>query len=337
MSDSQYTDATDRPWHILGTGAIGGLWACHLQAAGQQVRLLPSPQSLNSYIAQPELSLSTPTATSTRFEHFRFGIESATSATAIEQLLVTTKSHQTEAAITRLHDRIAASATLVVLQNGMGAQQWLAAQFPSAAVYAGTTTEGANRPAPREIVHAGRGESYYGPLNERARKEQQNNEALQVLLQLPLRGHYDADIELRLWQKLAINAVINPITAVHNCRNGELLENPAYRQQMRQLSQEFESLSRALERPLFTEPLFTVASRVAHQTAANISSMLQDIRQGQPSEINYINGYVCRLAASLNMTDALSTHAQLLQQVQALDARSGQAPGAACNGNTETE
>jgi 2-dehydropantoate 2-reductase len=56
---------------------------------------------------------------------------------------------------------------------------------------------------------------------------------------------------------------------------------------------------------------------VCRATATNISSMLQDIRAGRPTEIEAINGAVVRLAESLQLP--VPVNEELLRQVRALE------------------
>ncbi|MEH6825738.1 MAG: 2-dehydropantoate 2-reductase [Motiliproteus sp.] len=288
----------DEPWYILGAGAIGSLWACYLSLAGHQVRLiLRDPVKLQHFSGQ--IRLSTPTRAQTREHTLSLQAELAHQRAPIQRLLVTTKSYDTLAAIDTISHRLSGSSLIVSLQNGMGQQQQLADRLAECAVYAGTTTEGAYRTPGQQLVHAGRGESWIGPINAAARAL--GPTALDSLWQLPLQTGYDDNILNRLWQKLAINAAINGLTAIHNCQNGELANNPAYLEQMQQLCGEVERLAAALKQPLFDRPLFDVALQVATATASNYSSMLQDVRNQRHTEIDFINGYICRQAKRLGI------------------------------------
>ncbi|MFT5720968.1 MAG: 2-dehydropantoate 2-reductase [Motiliproteus sp.] len=314
------------PWHILGAGAIGSLWACYLRLAGQQPRLiLRSAESLRRFDGSLLLSHS-----ATR-QKVSLTAELADSSQPIQRLLLTTKSYDARAAVESVRHRLNHTSLVVVLQNGMGQQQQLAERFPDIAFYAGTTTEGAylksTEPQPlaerlpniglddagttaedvyrsdtgpaQQLVHAGRGASWLGPINARACDR--GSAVLDSLLQLPLTTGYDAQIQDRLWHKLAINAAINGLTAIHDCQNGQLALNPDYREQMRQLCDEVEQLARALQQPLFDRPLLEIALEVATATASNYSSMLQDVRKRRHTEIRFINGYICRQADRLGI------------------------------------
>ena len=95
-----------------------------------------------------------------------------------------------------------------------------------------------------------------------------------------------------IWGKLVINAAINPLTALLRVKNGELLERPSAREMMRELAIETANVARAENIQLpFDDPV-KAAEDVARKTAANTSSMLQDILRGALTEIDAICGAV---------------------------------------------
>ncbi|HSQ40096.1 MAG TPA: ketopantoate reductase C-terminal domain-containing protein, partial [Anaerolineales bacterium] len=104
------------------------------------------------------------------------------------------------------------------------------------------------------------------------------------------------DPESLIWGKLVINAAINPLTALLRVKNGELLERPFAREVMKALARETAQIARAENIALpFDDPVAR-AEDVAHKTAANTSSMLQDVLRGAPTEIDAICGAVVRTA-----------------------------------------
>jgi 2-dehydropantoate 2-reductase len=102
------------------------------------------------------------------------------------------------------------------------------------------------------------------------------------------------DIRSVQWGKLVINAAINPITAILGIPNGELLQRPAARSLLQTTAREVAAVAvaRGVHLP-FPDPVIACEA-VASQTAANYSSMLQDIRREAPTEIDFINGAVVR-------------------------------------------
>ena len=266
-------------WHILGPGAIGSLFACHLQQAGFQVYLIGrKPETREQHIELRE-----PAA----IRHFSF--PPTTPEQPVKQLLITVKAHQTAAALQTIQHRLSSDTIMVLMQNGMGAWQALQAEQPDSHIVLATTTEGANRPAPGVVVHAGQGDTFVGSLGPEG--QQAAATVRQAWSATQLSVNEDPHILPRLWQKLAINCAINPLTALYDCPNGALLDNPAALEQMQQVCDEVEQvMGLALDQQ--TSGLFELAKTIAAKTANNISSMLQDVRKQQPTEIDHITGYL---------------------------------------------
>ncbi len=301
-------------WHILGAGAIGCLWAANLQSA-QPVTLLVRPDGAATHPLLDGLQLELGSNTQKSSPR----VESTAEASPIRRLLVTTKSYQCESAVAAIRQRLTPDAQVILLQNGMGCQQQAARLLAGIPVYAGTTTDGAFRRTPNTLVWAGRGETWFGPLNNLAK--QQGSTPLEPLLSTQLQAGYDEAIENRLWRKLAINAAINGLTALHNCRNGALAENPAYRQEMATLCQEIAQLARTLNIPLSdqetsADQLLQTALRIARATAKNYSSMQQDVAYGRQTEIDFINGYISAQAKKVGV--ATPANDALVRKVRAL-------------------
>ncbi len=265
--------------HILGAGSIGCLFGYRLQKAGIPVAMINRQHQFDPL----PLSVQEDSVT-TRVQLAGFDKSSA----SIKYLLITTKAHQTIDALQPLRSYIDTNTTLITLQNGLGTQESIQRLFPQNTLLAATTTEGANRPEPATLVHAGKGKTWIGPWQEQAtHKAQQLHRWWADALDLTLDQH----ILQRLWQKLAINCAINPLTVLYDCCNGELLDNRQALRQMAYICEEADKVMRA-ERIKPVAPLFESATNVALATRNNISSMLQDARRGQPTEIEFINGYV---------------------------------------------
>jgi len=108
--------------------------------------------------------------------------------------------------------------------------------------------------------------------------------------------------------------MINPLTAVFDCKNGELFGDGAVVRMMRLLLQEASQVLLSLpeirsakgeddeiETRFSTQELEVKVLDVAEKTAANTSSMLQDIRAGRETEIDYINGWIVRKGKELGV------------------------------------
>lgn len=212
----------------------------------------------------------------------------------IRQLIVCTKAYDAAAAVESVRRCLATDTRILLMQNGMGSQQAVAAAFPELSVYAASSTEGAYRPAPDTVVHAGRGITRIGRLQGAA------HDWTALFKAAGLAAETAEPIEWHLANKLRVNALINPLTVLYRCRNGELLANPAAYRRMAALGMETDAVLAAAGYR-FEEPALAVAEQVARATAANYSSMYQDAHAGRRLEIDYINGYLSRLGRELGV------------------------------------
>ncbi|HEX4940296.1 MAG TPA: 2-dehydropantoate 2-reductase [Candidatus Kapabacteria bacterium] len=272
-------------WHILGPGAIGSLFAWHLAEAGSSVRLLTRHPGESARLITLDDHTASPHTSATRAFHVDHQDD-----TPIRRLLVTVKAHQTTAALESIRHRIDSRSLILFLQNGMGTWDCAKTLFPATRWLVGTTTEGAWRAADRHIVHAGRGETWIGSLNPAWTNDAE--QLVDTLKNTRFHPGHDAQILQRLWRKLAVNCAINPLTVLFDCRNGELLQKPAALRQMEAVCVEVERVMGAALGGVTVEPLFPLVRTVAEKTGANHSSMLQDYRRGQPTEIEFITGYL---------------------------------------------
>ena len=100
------------------------------------------------------------------------------------------------------------------------------------------------------------------------------------------------DLEGTLWSKLVVNAAINPLTAITQLKNGEIIEHAELLDVQRRIVEETCAVAKAKAITIhYSDPVEKVKD-VCRATASNKSSMLQDIINGNKTEINYINGAI---------------------------------------------
>lgn len=294
-------------WHILGAGAIGSLWAAYAFKHSSDATLLLRD---DARLAEYERAGGILATLAGGAELLPLPAQSCQQqGEPIHQLLLTTKAVDSLVAVRHIAPRLAQGATVVLLQNGLGVKEELLALRPDLSCYHAVTTEGAYRPAPFQLIHAGRGHTLLGGGPHAATLAESLNAG-------PLQVSATDDIDTALWRKLAVNCAINPLTALYRCRNGELLDNPLALQQLHQVIDEilaFGNKTRTADR---FEGLREQVLKVANDTALNRSSMLQDINAGRQSEIDYITGYFCQAAESAGCECPVNR--QLFERVKAI-------------------
>lgn len=272
-------------WHILGAGAIGCLAAEALHRSGVDTTLVlrdgPRPREVPVVVERD----------GSRSE-FRLPAISPSGPARISHLLVTTKAFAVREAVAGVIHLLREDCVVLLLVNGMGLAEQLHRDWPRLNVYCGTTTEGAYTVATRHVVHAGRGETRIGRAGEAHPPPwfTQWTQAIEHCL-------WDEHIDRALWSKLAVNCVINPLTALHGCRNGELAQRADLREEVQALCQEVAAICNAAGYTDVAQSLAGTVASVITGTAGNRSSMLQDVQQGRPTEIDFITGYLLQVAA----------------------------------------
>lgn len=308
---------TSDRWSILGAGSIGALWAKSIE-----------PRA--SFIFKDQATLAQFQQQACRLQNFRVeddkGINyirvhgecPSTITEPIDNLLICTKAQQTLPAIAQIEANINSETMIVLMQNGLGVYEMLSERFPNNNILSATTTHGAFKKDQFHVFHAGQGETWIGSLSSNTSNTLLQNAADSLMSEkFPI--VIDPTITLRLWKKLAINCAINPLTALYQCRNGELLENRESRHQLYKLCAEIDSVLQSLEIISKNDSVLTEVEAVARKTANNFSSMYQDINHKRLSEIDYINGYLCAQAKKLDIDTP--ENLKVLQAIKNIEAQ----------------
>lgn len=202
--------------------------------------------------------------------------------------LVTVKSSDTAEAAAAL-DRLPGDPVRVSLQNGLGNEEILAEGGHP--VLGAVTNNGATLREGGEVFHAGLGEVVLGafspdtPADAAARLA-----ALFRAVGFPARE--TEDIRKPLWEKVILNAAVNPVTALLGLRTGELLADPGRRLVVSRVAAEACRVAGSEGVPCEPGEVEATIRRVAAATPENRSSMLQDLERGRRTEIEAINGVI---------------------------------------------
>ncbi len=229
--------------------------------------------------------------------------------------LVLVKSWQSGRAAGQLAVCLAQDGLALTLQNGLGNREILEKTLGAQRVAAGATTLGATLVGPGQVRLAGEGITSLAP---HPRLEPLAN----MLRSAGFKLEFTSNLESLLWGKLLINAAINPLTALLRCPNGELLTRPPAYDLLKSVVAETARVISALGISLPYPDALAAVENTARRTAANRSSMLQDVLRGAPTEIEAINGAVVRAGERCGMPTPLNR--------RALAAGAGSPPARCC-------
>ena len=265
---------------ILGTGALGCVFAARL-AAVAEVWMLGAWAEGIAAVQRRGIAIHEPDGSLTQVQVMA-GSDPAAAAPA-DCALVLVKSYQTGRAAAWAARVLAAAGLAVTLQNGLDNGPILAAAVGAERSAVGVTYVGATLLGPGEARLAACQPTFIGPARGADR--------LAALLNAAgLEAHVTAAITEQLWGKVVANAAINPLTALWHASNGELLASAERRALLAALAAEAAAVARGLGCSLPCDDPAVYVEQVCRATAANRSSMLQDVLAGRPTEIDSING-----------------------------------------------
>ena len=226
------------------------------------------------------------------------------------------KSTAVASALARVTPYLSSRTLLIAMQNGIGHLD--AISHSPCATGVGITSEGATLIGPGHVCYGGRGVTRLGLLSSRS---DSSDKALENIIALFNAAGMTAERTVEplkdIWAKLFINIGINALTAIHGCRNGELLNSPSTRKSIEKAVREAEMVAVAKNIPIDADPVQATFA-VCKATQHNISSMLQDVLQKRLTEIDAINGAIVATGSELGIATPVNT--ELVRQVKELEA-----------------
>ena len=172
---------------------------------------------------------------------------------------------------------------LLFLQNGMGHLKLLET-MPLTNIFIGSVEHGALKVNPYTVAHNGEAATKVAVFKgDPACLFEFVYSAPQ---EFPL--VFKKDYSTMLISKLVVNAVINPLTAILQVENGELIKNPYYFHVLKKLYAEISSILKLENSDAHLLQIIDICKN----TSANRSSMLKDIEASRMTEVDAILGFI---------------------------------------------
>ena len=304
---------------ILGAGAVGQLICHQLTTAGMSVGLIgrDSIASIQQTLSVTPLAPANDNQQKTHALQYSVPILTANALDNIRLVIVCVKAYQVLDALLPLLNQLPRQCHILLLHNGMGPHLALAplidAQADGRGLSLGTTSQGVFRQASWQIRQTGQGLTQFGHFAGTELTEHYRN----ALLTAITNSEWVDAIVPCLWQKLAVNAAINPLTALYQCPNGTLAE-PDFSDMIKGILDELVTVATLEGVPLDKQLLHDRVYQVIRLTAGNFSSMHQDIAHQRRTEIDQINGYICERARAHGLSAPVN--ADLWARVKQLEA-----------------
>jgi 2-dehydropantoate 2-reductase len=290
---------------VLGAGAIGSLYAARL-AAGNNVILVGRPAhvaAINSHGLHIEGR-----------ESRRVRVPAATAIETIDAetlIVLTTKVPDSAAALAPVASLVRDDTSILCLQNGLGSEQVARTTLGGrGVVLRGISQFGAIFKEPGVI-------QFMAPGYTLIEDHERSSRIAAIFTNAGLDGRVSRNIAADVWHKLVINCVVNPITTILGC-DVSGIANPQL-DPLKQLVID-ECLAVAATQGVTLKPGLLTEIDDRFRPSHNINSMLQDLRRGRATEIDYLNGAVTALGARSGVNCLVN--AALTSIIKAMEAAS---------------
>ena len=299
---------------VIGPGAVGCLLAVSFAAAGEDVHLVDYRAERVALLRAQGICLKTPGGVN-RLIPVPCWLPAEVGPCGLAIMAV--KAHQTAAAAQALPLLLAPGGLALSLQNGLGNLEEMARVAGPERLLAGITYLGVTRQAEGQILYAGQGEVIIGAPPGSTMSAAEIEPLVALFQGAGFKCRSTAKIQILIWDKLMINAGINPLTALLRVPNGALPDLPEAWSLAVAAGAEVQAVARAQGLTVAGDPEERL-EQVCRATAKNRSSMLQDILAGRPTEIDSLNGQVAARGQALCVPTPVN--AFLTQLIRSLDA-----------------
>lgn len=294
MSESQSRDRQPNV-AVVGAGAVGCFFGGMLARAGAPVTLLGRPQSASPHLETVaraglridgvEIRETIPVTVSRSPEEVRNA----------DLVLFAVKTTDTESAARSISAHLQRETIVVSLQNGVDNTELMAREgvraLPSV-VFVAAAIE-----TPGAVRHRGRGDLILGPEENPAAAATVSSWFEAAGVPCPVSEQFAR----AQWTKLIINAMANAISALGGTSYRALAEyEPTWRLAIT-AAHEAAEVAHGLGIDVDVNEVIETANGIATTIGDATSSTEQDLARGRPTEIQSLNGIICRRGRELGI------------------------------------
>ncbi len=283
---------------IVGTGAMGSVYAGLLAAAGNEVWAIDTWPEHIAAIREHGLRVEGASGDRTVRVHATSSPEDVGIA---ELVIVATKARDVEQAARSAVPLVGEDTLVLPIQNGLGSADRVASIIGAEQVAIGVVGGfGASLVAPGHVRHEG---WELVRLGERGRPAGARLERIaEVWRGAGFRVRTFDDVDRLVWEKLVCNVCFSGTCAILERTIGEVMADPDAWEAAGRCAVEAYEVARGMNIQLgFDDPVEYVASFGSKIPNAR-PSMLLDLLAGRPCEVDVLNGAIPPLAARLGLT-----------------------------------
>jgi len=299
---------------VVGAGAIGGITAAFLKKGGCNVEIIDAFGDYASHISRNGLTVRGAQGA------FTIAIHAYSDPSQVpgrkDLVILATKAAETSRAAAGILPLLSNEGRIVALQNGMGVEE-LAPVVGRDRLICCVVGWGATMEQPGQLLMSSKGDFIIGyPYRERDEFLETVGRVMSAVVPVKTTGN----ILGHMYAKLIVNSCITSLGAVCGLYLGEMLANRKVRRVFIEIIREafavadaarieIEPFKDKLDFPEFLRGSGYLADLRRHMVIRGIgyqyrklkSSSLQSLQRGQPTEVQYLNGYITRKGEELGV------------------------------------
>jgi 2-dehydropantoate 2-reductase len=284
---------------MIGSGAVGGYYGAKLARAGHDVTFIARGTHLDAIRRD---GLSVKSSLGDFIVRARAESDPA-EAPAADVVILAVKAYSNDTALGLVERGVRGNAVALTLQNGVDSVNELAAVVDRRQVLGGSTYIAAAVASPGVIEQTGThrrivfGEVFGDTQSVSARVRAIHD----AFASADIESEPVADAHVPIWEKFCYLVPFAAFTGAARLPIGPLWADPAIRQRFVDAVDEVESVARAEGIDVPPGMAARVAGYIDNIPGPTRSSLLIDLQQGKPIEVEALLGAVCRRAAGHNV------------------------------------
>ena len=291
---------------VIGTGAMGSIYAARFSRAGHEVVAIDIWQDHVNYINRNGLFIDGPDG-----QIIAKNIKASTKFSDLKEChfyIVATKAMNLEESIKNLKDWINLNSPIITIQNGLGAGDIILRHMPENNIILGVAEGfGASLQKPGHVTHTANKQIRLGSISKiSSEKELQN--IVDAWRSGGLKTEIYKNIEQLIWEKLLCNVTLSGPCSIFGCNVNELFNNQEYWNFALNCMQEAYSVGLSMGVPFSFEDPVAYVSDFAKRVGSAKPSMLQDYENKKKTEIDFINGAIPPLGAKSKIPTPFNDH-----------------------------
>jgi 2-dehydropantoate 2-reductase len=291
---------------IFGSGAVGGYYGARLARAGHDVTFIARGAHLDA-IRQRGLEIRSPALGG--FTVRARAEDDPAAVGHVDLVVVAVKAYDNASALPRVAPMVGLGTAVLTLQNGVDSVSELASLLTERPVVGGTTYMATALTAPGIIEQTGThrrvvfGE-VFGTLPRLSERVVRIRDAM---AEADIQAEAVPDGRVPIWEKFIFLVSLAGFTGAARLPIGPLWADPEIRAQFLEASREIEHLARAEGVDVAPDVLERIARYVETIPGSMRSSLLIDLGQGKPIEVEALQGSVVRRAAHAGVPAPITT------------------------------